>query len=186
MQQVVVLALSLFHLAACASTEPIRTPGTEVVTADAANDRASLYQTEMMQSVLLGRPVTYHVYLPRSYGLDSAREYPVVYWLHGSGGYPRGALAMLAGRFDRAMSDGKMPEAIIVLPDGFEDTLWINSKDGTSPVESFKSRNSFPISTKRFERGPSRRAVSSREEAWAGTAPRGSAFAIPICLVPYR
>ncbi|NNE59011.1 MAG: hypothetical protein HKN36_12965, partial [Hellea sp.] len=32
-------------------------------------------------------PMRFNVYLPPSYQTEETRRYPVVYWLHGSGGF---------------------------------------------------------------------------------------------------
>lgn len=154
MTKMIFAVVSLFFLWACAPTAVVDTSRPTVSSVPSLQDRSPLYRTETMPSALLGRSVTYHVYLPSSYGVDQARDYPVVYWLHGSGGYPRGALTMLSGRFDRAMTEGKMPEAIIVFPDGFEDTLWLDSKDGTNPVERFLVDEFVPYIDAAFQTRP--------------------------------
>lgn len=68
----------------------------------------------------------------------------MIYWLHGSAGYPPGVLQMLASRFDAAMNDGRMPPAIIVFPDGFAGTMWANAADGTRPVEAMIVQELLP------------------------------------------
>ena len=65
------------------------------------------------------------VYLPPSYGTARGRRYPVLYYLPGFTGTARGALNYnpwkenIAERFDRLIEEGKAPEAILVLVDGF-------------------------------------------------------------------
>src|SRR6478672_3125010 len=41
---------------------------------------------ETFHSLSMGVDVGYNVYLPPDYATDTARRYPVVYWLHGLGG----------------------------------------------------------------------------------------------------
>jgi predicted peptidase len=41
---------------------------------------------QTFQSTAVGRLVSYHLYVPAAYDTDAARRFPVVYWLHGSGG----------------------------------------------------------------------------------------------------
>ena len=95
----------------------------------------SLTTTVEMETSLVPKSVRYHVYLPPSYQSGEERTYPVIYWLHGSGGYPPGVVAMLARRFDNAIRNGRIPEHLVVFTDGLEDTMWLNSKDGTVAVE---------------------------------------------------
>ncbi len=65
------------------------------------------------------------VYLPPSYGTARGRRYPVLYYLPGFTGTARGALNYnpwkenVAERFDRLIGEGKAPEAILVIADGF-------------------------------------------------------------------
>jgi len=65
------------------------------------------------------------VYLPPSYGTARGRRYPVLYYLPGFTGTSRGALNYnpwkenLVERFDRLIEEGKSPEAILVIVDGF-------------------------------------------------------------------
>ena len=41
----------------------------------------------------------------------------------------------LSGRFNGAMMQNKMPEAVVVFPDRFVQSNWVNSKDGQMPME---------------------------------------------------
>jgi len=65
------------------------------------------------------------VYLPPSYGTARGRRYPVLYYLPGFTGTSRGALNYnpwkenLLERFDRLIDEGRSPEAILVVVDGF-------------------------------------------------------------------
>ena len=65
------------------------------------------------------------VYLPPSYGTARGRRYPVLYYLPGFTGTGRGAINYnpwkenVVERFDRLVADGKAPEAILVIADGF-------------------------------------------------------------------
>ncbi|MCT2559049.1 esterase family protein [Tsuneonella sp. YG55] len=105
---------------------------------------ANTVESRSFRSKLLNADVTYHVVLPAAMQRDPEARYPVIYWLHGSGGYPPGVLDMLAGGFYNAMSEGKMDPAIIVFPDGFENTLWANAADGSRPVENMLVKELVP------------------------------------------
>ncbi|MCK2094994.1 alpha/beta hydrolase-fold protein [Thauera aromatica] len=100
-------------------------------------------------SKTVGTKVSYHAYLPESYQHRPERRYPVIYWLHGTGGGVKG-LPMLVKHFDRAMSSGKMPEAIIVIPNGMRDSMWSDSKDGKVPMETVLIRELLPDAESRF------------------------------------
>lgn len=65
-------------------------------------------------SEYLDSEFSYHILLSNVYELESTRKFPVIYWLHGSGGWPPGALQMLAGRFHKAIHTKQIPPAIIV------------------------------------------------------------------------
>ena len=78
--------------------------------------------------------VEYDLYLPAAYEVDTRTRFPVVYWLHGSGGYPPGVVEMLAGRFRQAMDSGRIPPAIVVfLHDGSGRSLWLDDHAGKHP-----------------------------------------------------
>lgn len=61
------------------------------------------------------------VYLPPSYARETSRRYPVVYFLHGYSVGVEAYVRMLAlpEAPDRAMGNGAVREAILVLPDAF-------------------------------------------------------------------
>jgi len=80
--------------------------------------------------------VSYHVYLPPGYEDDAdGRRYPVVYWLHGSGGGDAG-LPSVARAFEAAMRRGDLPPSLVVYPNGLPQGMWCDSVDGRRPVET--------------------------------------------------
>ena len=86
---------------------------------------------------------SYLVFLPKSYATSPARRYPVIYYLHGGFGYSRdGSIAILP--FAAAMATGKMPEAIVVVPQALPSGWYCNSKDGARPVEDVIVKNLVP------------------------------------------
>lgn len=131
--------LALF-LIACGITIPSETVEISKATkAESTTSRAmtkpSLVVERKIKSALIAEPVMFHVFLPPSYDQSANREYPVIYWLHGTGGFPPGMLQGLSGRFHGAMMQNKMPEALVVFPDGFNQSMWTNSKDLSLPME---------------------------------------------------
>jgi enterochelin esterase-like enzyme len=73
------------------------------------------------------------VYLPPSYSRDSARRYPVVYFLHGYTATAEAYVQLLElpQAADRAIAEGGR-ETILVLPDAF--TVWSGSMYSNSPT----------------------------------------------------
>jgi enterochelin esterase-like enzyme len=77
-----------------------------------------------------GGRVSFHVLLPRDYEREPERRFPVLYWLHGSGGGGAG-VPVLARSFVDAMERGSMPSAIVVFPNGLANGMYCDWKDGT-------------------------------------------------------
>lgn len=107
-------------------------PPREWITTTAATTQV---QFQLFRSATLGRPVSFHVMLPPSYAAQPNRRYPVLYWLHGSGGGLDG-VPQLANFFSNAMTTARMPHALVVFPNGLANSMWCNSKDGSTPVET--------------------------------------------------
>jgi endo-1,4-beta-xylanase len=88
--------------------------------------------------------VSYVIYLPPSYSPDSETRYPVIYFLHGSGGTP-GRGAGTAARFDKAIRAGTLAPLIIVYVNGLRGaTMYCDSRDGAYPVESVIIKDLIP------------------------------------------
>jgi enterochelin esterase-like enzyme len=87
--------------------------------------------------------VSYHVYTPAQYANEPARRFPVLYWLHGSGGGLQGIPAISA-YFDEAIRAGRIPPMLIVFPNGMASSMWADSKDGLVPMESMVVRDLVP------------------------------------------
>jgi enterochelin esterase-like enzyme len=66
-------------------------------------------------SSTLGENVNYNVYLPAGYE-STAKEYPVVYLLHGRGD-SMSAWTQVQGRLDAMIADGSIPATIAIMPD---------------------------------------------------------------------
>lgn len=110
----------------------------------AASDRqpdpvpGGLLHQGTLQSQAMDSEMRFHLYLPEAYEQQRERRFPVVYWLHGGGGFPPGVITVLAGRFDSAIKAGKIPALLVVFPhDGHGRNMWVDSKDGRTRVESF-------------------------------------------------
>lgn len=115
----------------------------------------SLAQRHLFRSTLIGRPVSFHAMMPPSYDTEPGRHYPVLYWLHGSDG-GTGGIASLCQFFRDAMVNGQMPHAIVVMANGLPNSMWCDSKNGTSPVESIIIGELIPYVDRTF------RTIASR------------------------
>ncbi|GAA4857549.1 alpha/beta hydrolase [Luteimonas vadosa] len=109
-----------------------------------ADGAAPHVEQRAFRSEAMGRDIPFHLYLPEAYKSDPARRFPVVYWLHGSGGFPPGVIRMLAGRFDAAIAEGRIPPLLVVFPDGLGESMWVDSKDGRLPMERIFVRELVP------------------------------------------
>jgi len=87
--------------------------------------------------------VSYHVYKPAVYEENPARRFPVVYWLHGSGGGSVG-VEVVSRYFGKAIEAGKIPPVIVVFPNGLRNRMWCDSKDGKTPIETIIVKELIP------------------------------------------
>ena len=90
-----------------------------------------------LDSHILGRAVSYTVYLPSNYE-DSDRLYPIVFMLHGTGGnerilLERQHLNLIA---DGLIASGKISPMILVMPDGAK-TRYLNNHDNSVRYQDF-------------------------------------------------
>ena len=90
-----------------------------------------------------GVRVSYHVYLPAQYALEPQRRFPVVYWLHGSGGGV-GGIPRLSQHVDAAISAGKVQPFIVIFVNGLKNGMYVDWKDGSAPLETMIVRELVP------------------------------------------
>lgn len=90
-----------------------------------------------------GVRVSYHVYLPAEYTQDAQRRFPVVYWLHGSGGGVAG-IRKLSQHVDAAITAGKVQPFIVVFVNGLKNGMYVDWKDGSAPIETMIVRELVP------------------------------------------
>ena len=90
-----------------------------------------------------GTQASYLVYLPPDYESAASHRYPVVYWLHGGGGSQREG-GWMVERIDAAIRAGKIPAFIVILVQGLPDVRYINTKDGTRPLEDVIIKDLIP------------------------------------------
>ncbi len=83
-----------------------------------------------------GREIPYSIYLPPGYDTGT-RRYPVVYSLHGLGGsYTGSQTRTVPAAYEAAADAGRASRYIIVFPDGYSNSWWADSWDGTKPAET--------------------------------------------------
>ena len=87
--------------------------------------------------------VSYHLYTPAAYERDQERRFPVVYWLHGSGGGLTG-IAQVARSFDAAIESGRTPPCLVVFVNGLVEGMYVDWKDGSVPLETVIVRELLP------------------------------------------
>lgn len=92
-------------------------------------------QYHVFDSAAVGQPVSFHIFLPPQYFPEPQRRFPVLYWLHGSGGQQTG-VAPMAQRLAAAIGEGHLPPMITVFPNGLPNGMWVNAASGLQPVES--------------------------------------------------
>jgi len=90
-----------------------------------------------------GSKGSYLIYLPPSYERETARRYPVIYWLHGGFGNAREG-AWTVECLDRGIRTGLVPETIVVLPQALPVGWYVNSKDRKRPVEDVVIKDLIP------------------------------------------
>ena len=94
-------------------------------------------------STTAGGPVSYHLYTPAAHAREGERRFPVVYWLHGSGGGLPG-IPVVARLFDAAIAAGQMPPCFIVFVNGLPGGMYLDWKDGSVRVESVILQDLLP------------------------------------------
>ncbi|MFM8474304.1 MAG: alpha/beta hydrolase-fold protein [Planctomycetaceae bacterium] len=123
------------------------------VTPEVPAPRVSFHTFE---SAAAKSPVSYHLYTPAAYNSQPERRFPVVYWLHGSGGGLTG-IPQVARRFDAAIDAQKLPPCLIVFVNGLVEGMYVDWKDGSAPVETVIIRELLPHIDKTY------RTVAARE-----------------------
>jgi acetyl esterase/lipase/enterochelin esterase-like enzyme len=126
-------------------TNYLATPYTEWIDPVALDLGGTLYKTYATPVRGPGTIASYRVYLPPDYQSSGARRYPVIYFLHGSiVDSKRPIVAGYVARIDAAIRSGVMPPVIVVLPQGLNQNRYIDSRDGSKPMESVIIKNLIP------------------------------------------
>ena len=100
-------------------------------------------QRVLFDSKAAGRQVSCHVFTPEDYEKDKEGRFPVLYWLHGTGGGLPG-IAPVSAWFDAAIREGMIPPMLVVFPNGLASSMWCDSKDGAVPMETIVIKELLP------------------------------------------
>lgn len=100
-------------------------------------ERGTIYESLKFKSEILGRDVSYNVYLPKNYD-NGTQNFPVLYLLHGysddeTGWTQFGQVQRIA---DHSINSNNAAEMIIVMPDAGV-TWYVNSADESERYEDF-------------------------------------------------
>jgi enterochelin esterase-like enzyme len=122
------------------TSPPVAQPRIEWVTRAVAAPRVSFHT---FFSAAANAEVSYHLYAPAAYGREPERRWPVVYWLHGSGG-GLGGIRTVAQHFDEAIESGKAPPCLVVMVNGLEMGMYVDWSNGQAPLESLIVQDLVP------------------------------------------
>jgi endo-1,4-beta-xylanase len=95
------------------------------------------------RSASMKRNVGYCLYLPPGYEKDTQRRYPVIYHLHGAGGNETRSVYS-ASVLHEGILAGKLPEMIMVFPNGGRSTMYQDSGDGRFMAETMMTKELIP------------------------------------------
>lgn len=122
-----------------------------------AEAESSQVKRVVFDSKVAGEQVSCYVFTPTTYNADKDHRFPVLYWLHGSGGSSSGAVAQVAQRYGEAMRAGKIPPMILVFPNGLPMGMWCDWKDGSVKLETMFIEELMPHIDRNY------RTVAKRE-----------------------
>ncbi len=97
----------------------------------------------LFRSAAMKCEVSYHLYRPAAYEQEKQARFPVLYWLHGSGGGQQG-IAPLAKLFDEAIQSGKVRPFLVVFVNGLPQGMYVDWKDGSTPIETMIMKDLLP------------------------------------------
>lgn len=120
----------------------------------------SRFFSDFVDSSLEGKRRSFQVYLPPSYYTQPARDFPVVYLLHGiNGGSKEWEPRDFDAHLDELYTSGGLAESIVVMPDG--ESLWY-SDSASDPWRSMFLQELMPLVDAEFNTiaDPAFRALS--------------------------
>jgi S-formylglutathione hydrolase FrmB len=119
-------------------------------------------ECSVVKSAILSRSVRYCAFLPSSFDQDKARQYPVLYYLHGLGDNEQ-SLLNLGGwdLIEELRRQGKLGDFVVLAPNGGH-TFFLNSADGKIRYEDFLTKEFVPQMERKYriESGRATRGVT--------------------------
>jgi enterochelin esterase-like enzyme len=95
------------------------------------------------RSASMQREVGFCLYLPPGYEKDTQRRYPVIYHLHGAGGNETRSVYSSSVLHEGILA-GKLPEIVMVFPNGGRSTMYQDSGDGRFMAETMMIKELIP------------------------------------------
>ena len=95
------------------------------------------------RSASMQREVGFCLYLPPGYEKDTQRRYPVIYHLHGAGGNETRSVYSASVMHEGILA-GKLPEIVMVFPNGGRSTMYQDSGDGRFMSETMMIKELIP------------------------------------------
>ncbi len=123
------------------------------VKAAAVSDRIS---AESFTGPVTKAEVRFQIYLPQGYNENNNR-YPVIYFLHGLGGTEASDGIAVSGPMEKAIDEGKLRPVIAVFANGYKNSWWADSIDGTKPAQTNVIKELIPYIDENY------RTLSNRE-----------------------
>lgn len=122
--------------------------------------------------------VSYVISLPPSYPASTSKRFPVVYLLQGSGNSPASTARCSVPLYRSLMKQGKIPEFIMVFPNGLNDLMFVNTFDGKFPNEDVIIKNLIPYIDANYRTIPTRpaRAIGGYSMGGYGAAHLGFGY----------
>ncbi len=112
------------------------------------------------RSEIIKQDVSYLIWLPPGYNPEDAQtRYPVVYFLHGGGGNYEHIPEAFLPQVNQAIQDKRMPPIIGVVVNGLAGSLYVDSADGATPVESIIIKELLPHIDATYHTDPQRRVL---------------------------
>ena len=93
--------------------------------------------------------VKFNIYLPAGYE-NSSEKYPVIYHLHGMGEDHTAFNKSVIDCFEKGNKEKLIRPVIIVFANGYPDSLWADSYDGSKPAETNVIKELIPYIDKEY------------------------------------
>ncbi|MCP3888074.1 MAG: hypothetical protein GY702_04260 [Desulfobulbaceae bacterium] len=103
-----------------------------------------------IQGQRTGKKILYAVYLPQAYYLDPEQNFSVLYYLHGLNENHTSNFETIARWIETGINKHILPPLVIVAPDGYENSMWVDSLDGKKPAETNLIKELIPSVEARY------------------------------------